>query len=228
VDYTIGWSLLQASLRGFPLTFERVSIAIDGVTVKGAAEPPLGQARHVELHLRLRPDTPQPVFDLAVQTDDATIPLVPALAQHAFDGDAQAVVRGLKDLAPKPFTQHLRDWQANGGRLDVTRLRFAQGEARALADGQLGLTANGHLDGNLRVMLAGLEQLAALLLGGSDQARAQASLLGGLALLAGRSEVEGKRAVALPLRFKDGAVFLGPLQLGRIPSLYPPAAATNG
>ena len=34
------------------------------------------------------------------------------------------------------------------------------------------------------------------------------------------AELEGKRAVALPLRFDDGMVSLGPLKLGATPSLF--------
>jgi len=34
------------------------------------------------------------------------------------------------------------------------------------------------------------------------------------------TELEGKRAVLLPLRFDDGVVSLGPLKLGVTPSLF--------
>ena len=34
------------------------------------------------------------------------------------------------------------------------------------------------------------------------------------------TELEGKRAVMLPLRFDDGAVSLGPLMLGDVPPLF--------
>ena len=34
------------------------------------------------------------------------------------------------------------------------------------------------------------------------------------------TELEGKRAVTLPLRFDDGMVSLGPIKLGAVPPLY--------
>jgi len=34
------------------------------------------------------------------------------------------------------------------------------------------------------------------------------------------TELEGKRAVMLPLRFKDGAVWLGPVMVGYAPPLF--------
>ena len=34
------------------------------------------------------------------------------------------------------------------------------------------------------------------------------------------TELEGKRAVTVPLRFSDGAVFLGPVPIGITPALF--------
>jgi hypothetical protein len=223
INYTLDWKLLQASLRGFPLTFQRASLAVDDLKLRTAGAPdaaPLGEARHIEMHVRLRSGEAEPVFDLAARADAARLPIVHPLAGQPIDAEAEAVLKGVKDLSPKPFDRRLREWQANGGRLEVAKIRVAQGDVLAVAKGDLGLTAQAHLEGSLRVMLAGIEQVGAMLLGQSHEARAQASLLGGLAMLAGGGELEGKRAVALPLRFKEGAVFLGPLPIGQIPPLY--------
>src|SRR5262249_38721192 len=38
--------------------------------------------------------------------------------------------------------------------------------------------------------------------------------------LRGRTTLEGKPAVAFPARFVDGAVFLGPFQVGVVPPLF--------
>ena len=35
-----------------------------------------------------------------------------------------------------------------------------------------------------------------------------------------QTTLEGKRAVILPLRFEDGAVFLGPVRIGNVPPLF--------
>ncbi|HET9904259.1 MAG TPA: DUF2125 domain-containing protein [Xanthobacteraceae bacterium] len=227
LNLILDWKLLQASLRGFPGRLGRASVAVDGLTVNRPAQgvqagsaAPAAEARHVELHLRQRPNAAEPVFDLAVRIEGAALPQVPGLAAPPVDVGAEAAIRGIADLDPKPFDRRLREWQAANGRLEVGRVRFAQGDLLAVAKGELGLTGEGRLDGSLQVMVAGIERLAALLLGGTDEARAQASLLGGLAVLAARGEAEGRPAVALPLRFANGAARLGPLQLGRIPPLY--------
>ena len=45
-------------------------------------------------------------------------------------------------------------------------------------------------------------------------------IVAGVNLMGQPAELEGKRAVMLPLRFDDGLVFLGPLQLGSVPPLF--------
>ncbi len=56
---------------------------------------------------------------------------------------------------------------------------------------------------------------------GAQRAKAaEAGLQMGLALLGERTELEGKRATAMPLRFSDGAATLGPIKLGQVPPLY--------
>jgi len=42
----------------------------------------------------------------------------------------------------------------------------------------------------------------------------------GINSLGTEAELEGKKARAFPLRFVDGAVFLGPLKVGQVPPLF--------
>ena len=46
------------------------------------------------------------------------------------------------------------------------------------------------------------------------------ALAASIMLMGKQTELEGQRAVTLPLRFNDGAVSLGPLPVGQIPPLY--------
>ena len=61
-----------------------------------------------------------------------------------------------------------------------------------------------------------------LLPGLGDVARQQAgaNLSLGINLLGEQTTLEGKRAVTLPLRFDDGAIFLGPIRIGNAPALF--------
>ena len=46
------------------------------------------------------------------------------------------------------------------------------------------------------------------------------AIAAGISLMGQPTELEGKRAVTLPLRFDDGMVSLGPLKLGVMPPLF--------
>jgi hypothetical protein len=57
-------------------------------------------------------------------------------------------------------------------------------------------------------------------LGRAARNNAGLGLAAGLALIGEPAELDGQKALALPLRFVDGAVFLGPLQVGQIVPLF--------
>ena len=47
-----------------------------------------------------------------------------------------------------------------------------------------------------------------------------AGVMAGINSLGKETELEGKKARAFPLRFADGAVYIGPLKVGQIPPLF--------
>jgi Uncharacterized protein conserved in bacteria (DUF2125) len=49
---------------------------------------------------------------------------------------------------------------------------------------------------------------------------ANTGVAAGINALGKEAELEGKKARAFPLRFVDGAVFLGPLKVGQVPPLF--------
>ena len=120
-----------------------------------------------------------------------------------------------------------------------------QGEILAVGGGSLSVDANGRLDGQLRVTIAGLEQFLAAIgaqqrvqnmpnmdklagaldrlapgLGDVARQQAGANISAGINMLGEQTTLEGKRAVTLPLRFADGSVFLGPIPIGNVPALF--------
>jgi hypothetical protein len=189
------------------------------------------------------------VLDAAFQLRAVTAPRVHPLLTQPTDADVELTLRGLSNLAPKPWPQPLREIQTAGGRIEVKRLRIQQGDAIAVAAGAIGLTAAGRPDGELQVTAAGLEKFLPALgveslvprgsqsgerlnsalgaldrimpgLGQVARERAGLGLAAGVMLLGEPTELEGKRAVRLPLRFTDGAVSLGPIPLGNIAPLF--------
>ncbi|MEA3023328.1 MAG: hypothetical protein QOK01_2180 [Alphaproteobacteria bacterium] len=247
-DMVADWSLAQTSVHGLPSEPDRVSVVLDKPSLARPASPAaqtLASAQHLELHARQAPRLPQdpPVLDLALDLRQALLPAFAQVPEGPIDAEIAATLRGLTDLRPKPLPALLRDLQAANGRLDITHARVRQGEIIGVGQGTLSLTARGTLDGQLQLTVAGIEQLMTAL--GLDKKVGQASqnaldrvapglnldrLLGprgnaalaaaGVAMLGQPAELEGRRAVTLPLRFADGVVFLGPLRAGELPPLF--------
>ena len=247
-DIAADWTLAQASVHGLPSEPDRISVVLDKPSVARPASPAaqtLASAEHLELHVRQAPRLPQdpPVLDLALDLRQTLLPGLPQVPAGPIDAEIAATLRGLKDLRPKPLPGLLRDLQATNGRLEITHARIRQGEIIGVGQGTLGLTARGTLDGQIQLTVAGIEQLMVAL--GLDKKVGQASqnaldrvapglnldrLLGsrgnaalaaaGVAMLGQPAELEGRRAVTLPLRFADGVVFLGPVRAGEVPPLF--------
>lgn len=249
-DIVANWTLAQSSVRGTPAAPERVSLVFDSPTIdrkSGDVRQNLLHAAHLEIHGRMAEGSAasRPVIEVALQADRAIAPsLHPALAQP-INASATAMLRGLKDFAPKPWPVRFREIQAADGRIDIKQARVQQGDIIAVGSGTLSLNAEGRLEGQLRVTMTGLEQFLATIgaqqrvqaspnmdklvgaldrlapgLGDVARQQAGANLSLGINLLGEQTTLEGKRAVTLPLRFSDGAVFLGPVPIGNTPALF--------
>jgi hypothetical protein len=187
----------------------------------------------------------KPVIEVALSLDDASAPALSPVSVQPVDADIVAVLRGLNDFSPKPWPVRFREIQAAGGRIDITKARVQQGETIAVGSGALSINANGRLQGQLNVTVAGLEpflktigadrlvqasptvdRLAGSLdklipgLGSVARQQAGANVAAGINLLGQPATLEGQRAVTLPLRFDNGAIFLGPIPIGQSPALF--------
>jgi hypothetical protein len=263
-SYAVNWSLGHASIAGLPLTPDRVSVefndpAIDRV---GQMPVPLARARHAELHGRLAPGSSagQPVIESEMLINQGSIQGLHPLLAEPFDVGVRALVTGLKDFSPKPWPVRFRELQAAGGHVEIEQSRFQQGDLLAVGAGTLRLSANGRLDGELQMTVAGIEKVIPALgidkmlqdgvpqatldrvapgvktqdlnnlFGALDRAipglgkvvkqNANVGVAAGINALGKEAELEGRKARAFPLRFVDGAVFLGPLKVGQTPPLY--------
>jgi hypothetical protein len=247
----VNWKLFQSSVRGTPSAPERVSLVFDKPVVDrmdGGAQQKLLQARHIEIHGRIAAGSAanRPVIEIALRLDQAFSPGLHPAAVQPVDADITAVLRGLNDFSPRSWPQRFREMQAAGGRIDISQARVQQGETIAIGGGSLSLNADGRLEGQLRVTIAGLEPfltaigaqqmvqasptmdrlsgaLDRLAPGLGNVARQQATssnLSVGINMLGEQTTLEGKRAVTLPLRFDDGVVLLGPIRLGSAPALF--------
>lgn len=161
---TAGWSLGRASVSGLPDVPERISLEFNDPAIDrldGSAQTPFLRAKHLEWHGRQAPgSTPDnPVIETVLELVGANLQGIHPVLSEPFDARIHAVMRGLKDFSPKPWPERFREIQAAGGRIDFTESRLQQGETLAVAAGSLGLTADGYLEGELQMTVAGMERL---------------------------------------------------------------------
>jgi hypothetical protein len=262
---SVNWRTARASVVGLPAVPQRASIVFDDPEVdriNGPVLTPQAHAKHVELHGRLADGSPadHPVIETVLKVEAGSVQEVHPLLAQPFDADVRALLNGLKDFSPKPWPERFRELQAAGGHVEIVQSRIAQGDLVAVAAGTLGLSANGRLDGELQMTVAGIEQVIGALgiekmlddgvpqatldrvapgvktkdlnnlfgaldraipgLGKAVKQNANVGVAAGINALGKEAVLEGKKARAFPLRFVDGAVFLGPLKVGQVPALY--------
>jgi len=205
-------------------------------------------ARRLELHGRQAPGSTadDPVIETVLRLDAAVADKLESvfdlaiadrprlLAANPIDADVAATLRGVDDISPKPWSLRFKQWQ-------VEKARLAQQDVVAVGAGALKLTPRGGLDGEFRLTVVGIEKLLKMLdidrimtegqigatfnaldrlmpgLGGIAR---QSAAPGLVAALGERAALEGKPAVAFPVRFVDGTVFMGPFQVGAVPPLF--------
>ncbi|MEI9803700.1 MAG: DUF2125 domain-containing protein [Pseudolabrys sp.] len=246
----VNWKSFQSSVRGTPIAPERVALVLDRPVIDrmyNGSQQTLLRAQHMEIHGRLAEGsiTDKPVLEVALQLKQASAADLHPAAADPVDADIVAMLRGLNDFAPKSWAARFREIQAGGGGIDITQARVQQGETIAVGSGTLSLNANGRLEGQLRVTVAGLEpflnaigaqqmvqnspnvdKLAGALdrfapgLGNVARQQLGANISTGVNLLGEQTTLEGKRAVTLPMRFDDGRMYLGPLPIGNAPALF--------
>jgi hypothetical protein len=259
------WSKARSSVAGLPGVPQRVSLVFDDPAIdrtEGPAPVPLARARHVELHGRLVDGSAvdHPNIETVLRIEQGSIQEVHPLLAEPFDAEVRTILTGLKDFSPKPWPQRFREIQAAGGHVEIVQSRIQQGELIAVASGSLGLSAEGRLDGELQMTVAGLDKVIAALgiekildegvpqatldrvapgvktadvnnlLGALDRAipglgkvvkqNANVAAAAGINALGKDAMLEGKKARAFPLRFVDGAMFLGPLKVAQTPPLF--------
>ncbi len=246
----VNWKLFQSSVRGTPQAPERVSLVLDSPVVDAVTNGSthtLVRATHAEIHGRMVEGsvTDHPVIEVALRLDGAAAPDFHPATVTPVNASIDAVLHGLRDFSPKPWNERFRQMQADGGHIDITQARVTQGQTLAVGSGSVAIDPDGHLKGELRLTVAGLEpflksinaeqyvrtspqvdKLAGFLdrlspgLGNMARQQVGSNLSAGINMIGEQTTLEGQRAVTLPLRFDNGRMFLGPIPLGDSPVLF--------
>lgn len=249
-EFEANWTLGQSSVQGLSSRPERVSLVFDAPEldhIVGGSRDVWLKAQHLELHGRIAEASTdgKSGIETALRVSQATLPAIHPAAAQPIDAMIDAILRGITDFSPKPWRVRFRELQAAGGRIEVPEARISQGDILAVGKGALTVNASGHLDGQIQVTIAGLQQfldeigakqmiqtspamdkLAGALdrlapgLGNAAREQLSANLGAGIDALGQKTTLEGRPALALPLRFEDGAMLLGPIPIGRTPALF--------
>ncbi|MBR0874249.1 DUF2125 domain-containing protein [Bradyrhizobium tropiciagri] len=262
---SVNWRLGRSSVVGLPAVPQRASLVFDDLAIDriaGAVPSPLARVSHIELHGRQVDGAApgSPAIETQLQINGGTLQDVHPLLAQPFNADIHARLNGLKDFSPKPWPDRFREIQAANGSVDIQQSRIEQGDLLSVAAGTLRLNAQGRIEGELQMTVAGLERIIPALgiekmldegvpqstldrvapgvksqdinnlFGALDRAipglgkvikqNANAGITAGINSLGKEAVLEGKKARSFPLRFADGAVYMGPLKVGQIPPLF--------
>jgi hypothetical protein len=162
--FVANWARARGSVSGLPPEPDSVSVTLDHPHVDqmaAANATTVFAADHAEFQGRIVGGSAanNPVIDALVKFAAATTPTLHPLLAEPVQGEVDAVFRGFKDLAPKPWPQRFREMQASGGNIEITRLRLERPDAIIVGAGTLTVNANGKLNGLIRIGIAGLENI---------------------------------------------------------------------
>jgi hypothetical protein len=107
--------------------------------------------------------------------------------------------------------------------LDKPQQRGNDGQNQAMSNsGRLSqfAPALGNLDRQIPGLANSLDRIAPGLGGIARGGNAGGGIAALIGTLGGQTELEGKKAVILPIRFSDGRAFIGPIPIGEVPALF--------
>lgn len=213
------------------MPFGRLAIDVEGLE----AQHLLGEsgktetltAKRLQLHARPSLNEIEEVipasYDMAFQAENAVmeraVPL-PVLGGNLELLLAQTRLRNLPETRHTSIVELLRAWQAAGGTIAISDLIVKWGPLDLTASGELSLDARNRLEGRLDARVSDFEKLVeAMVREGvvkEDEARIA---LAGLVLM---SQFQGRRSneVQLPIIFREGRLFLGPLAVAELRPIY--------
>jgi hypothetical protein len=160
----VTWSKARSSVVGLPAVPQRASIVFDDPEINrfnGSVQAPLAHAKHIEMHGRLVEGSAadHPVIETVLKIEGGALQEVHPLLAQPFDADVRTMLSGLTDFSPKPWPARFREIQAAGGHVEIVQSRIVQGDLIAVGAGTLGLTAEGRLNGELQMTVAGIEKV---------------------------------------------------------------------
>jgi hypothetical protein len=163
-SFIADWSQARLTVRGLPPRPESVSLTLERPHVERGPEANgtnLFAADHADLNGKIIEGSADnnPVIDAVLQIASATAPTLHPLLADPVKINVEAVLRGFKDLKPKPWAARFREMQAAGGNIEIKYLRIERPDAIVVGTGTLTVNDHGKLDGLIRVAIVGVENI---------------------------------------------------------------------
>jgi hypothetical protein len=189
------------------------------ISPKGA--PEIGLAGEVlAFHWRIDPDDADPKdgqdYDVAlngsaIKLTGVELPFGPDVQNAAL----QVTLRGVPALQGTDGAMDLVKWRRAGAPLTIRKLSFVSGGVDIQGGGDLRLSAEGILEGQIGLNIGGLDKVVELLSRrGAIPPEAKTTLFVTSTMLAAAGA-----KVPMPLEFKNGKAFLGPAPIGPAPRI---------
>jgi hypothetical protein len=163
-SFTADWTRAQMTITGVPPAPESVTVSVDDPKVGrsiNATTTTIFTADSAEVQSRIIGGSVSnnPMIDTIVRFASATAPTVHPLLAEPAQGDIDAVFKGFKDLAPKPWAQRFREMQAAGGGIEIKRLRLERKDSVIVGEGELTLNPDGKVEGLIHIAISGIENI---------------------------------------------------------------------
>ena len=210
-------------VRSGQITLEQVHL--DGLP----AGPTRADALFVALGPERRPADGPDELDFALETDGLDLP---AQLETAFGRriDRLAARGTLIGQAPRQLSRaDLQAWRRRGGEIAVGHLELTWAPVSLEGDGTLTLDDRLRPQGTLEVAVKGLGAALDRL---AEAGRIEPSAVNyaklAIAALGRRDQATGETTVDVPLSFREGRVYLGPVPLGRLRPVLPASPSPGG
>ena len=180
------------------------------------------KAARAGVTLRLPPEAPraheEPLFSATLEAHKVTVPtavdpLGPEIDHLMLDG----TWRG--PLPPGKLADALAAWRDDGGTIDLQGIDLGWGPLALAADGTLALDKNMQPLGAFSARIMGYDAILDALIASGHIHQNEASLARmGLSMMAQRG-ADGTPQLKTPVSVQDGALFMGPARLMKVPKV---------
>lgn len=206
--------------EGIPAQLDVAATKANATTMTDGAEPIRIAGDVIGLHWRISPDDPEPKdgqdFDAAangtlLKIEGVDLPFGPDIA----DIDLQITLKNVPALQGVAGAMDLPGWIAQHAPLAVRKLTLVSGGVDISGSGELSLAADGTVNGELNLLIGGLNKIVDVL---SAKGLLQGEAKTALSLTTTMIAITGAK-VPMPLSFKDGQTYLGPARVGPAPRI---------